>query len=26
LKMGERVVTTPGTLQQGQAVRVRSGA
>jgi HlyD family secretion protein len=26
LKLGERVVSTPGTLQQGQAVRVRSGA
>jgi HlyD family secretion protein len=26
LKTGERVVSTPGTLQQGQAVRVRSGA
>lgn len=26
LKVGERVVTAPGTLQQGQPVKVRSGA
>ena len=26
LKVGERVISAPGTLQQGQAVRVRSGA
>lgn len=26
LKLGDRVVTAPGTLQQGQPVRVRSGA